>query len=635
MFEREIQRTRLSSKELPPEIAKRFTELRGLITHRSLIPWAEHCSECAMPSCFQTCEFYSPRADFKCRRFSNGIEALPLADSAAPDLMKIQFRNWGKLEGRGVIEMAALSSADKEEARDERLAAVINGVPMPGDLRRKLIRSRYNRKLKRAEQASKNPAAAADAFVLECFNPGTASVGLTVTFRPVGDQSHRPYQSLWTVQPGFNRHLIRQAEIAAQIDLSTKHLFAIEPGEDQAKEPLYFGLLDFVRFTDIAKTMNAYDSLSTVNQTKDAPAPASAATSGTRKPLEKLKCIVWDLDNTLWKGTLVEDGIDKLELDQDKADLIKRLDERGVLHSVASKNDHENAMAALKKFGLDDYFLYPQISWGPKSLAVDTIVRSLNIGIDTFIFVDDQPFERAEVGEAHPDITVVEPWHLMEVIPDDVLNKVPTDESRRRREMYREESLRNDVLASSGGDYETFLKGCNLRLEISSLSPDNLRRVHELAQRTNQMNFSGNRYTQPELKDMMGDDSLETCVLRCSDRFGDYGIVGFGIFDKKAMMLNDLMFSCRIQSKRIEHAFIAHLLQKHSADDGSPLRVFYRRTDRNAPSARFFDDMGFELHQRDGDVEILEYPAAKAIPNDGIVDVKETDTAGKDLKSHA
>ena len=116
----------------------------------------------------------------------------------------------------------------------------------------------------------------------------------------------------------------------------------------------------------------------------------------------KIKCVVWDLDNTLWEGILQEG--DNIVLKEEAAAVIKELDKRGILQSVSSKNDYESAKEKLEEFGLWEYFIYPQINWNPKSEAIETIAKSINIGIDTLAFVDDQEFEREEVSYYNKDV---------------------------------------------------------------------------------------------------------------------------------------------------------------------------------------------------------------------------------------
>ncbi len=129
-------------------------------------------------------------------------------------------------------------------------------------------------------------------------------------------------------------------------------------------------------------------------------APPAQPGQPARPVQGKIKCVVWDLDNTLWDGTLLEDG--EVTLRPAVAGHIRRLDRMGVLNSVASKNDHDTAMARLAALGLADLFLYPQVNWNAKSASIERIAGKLNLGLDAFAFVDDQEFERAEVAAALP-----------------------------------------------------------------------------------------------------------------------------------------------------------------------------------------------------------------------------------------
>ena len=117
-----------------------------------------------------------------------------------------------------------------------------------------------------------------------------------------------------------------------------------------------------------------------------------------------IKCVVWDLDNTLWEGTLLEG--DDVCLREDVLEIIKALDQRGILQSVASKNDHDAAFEKLRQFGLDEYFLYPQINWNSKAASISKIVDALNISAEAIAFIDDQAFERAEVAHSLPQVTL-------------------------------------------------------------------------------------------------------------------------------------------------------------------------------------------------------------------------------------
>jgi FkbH-like protein len=157
------------------------------------------------------------------------------------------------------------------------------------------------------------------------------------------------------------------------------------------------------------------------------------------------------------------------------------------------------------------------------------------------------------------------------------------------------------------------------------LTESNLERVHELTQRTNQMNFSGNRYDRAVLRQILTALHLDTYVLSCEDRYGSYGIVGFGIVDTREPRLTDLMFSCRVQSKRVEHALLRAIIARHLKETGKDFCVNYRKTERNYPSGRVFNDLGLiEVGEADG-VTLLVFPCGRDLPDDQIVEMELTD----------
>jgi FkbH-like protein len=190
--------------------------------------------------------------------------------------------------------------------------------------------------------------------------------------------------------------------------------------------------------------------------------------------------------------------------------------------------------------------------------------------------------------------------------------------------MYREEEQRETAQQAFGGDYFGFLKACKMEVRVNALQKSNLKRVYELAQRTNQLNFSGNRYSEAQLLQVMDSNFLETYVIDCQDRFGNYGIVGFAIVDKREPRLLDLMFSCRVQAKRVEHAILSFLLKRFVEDGRRDLCANYRRTAKNTPSGKVFQEMGFELVEVREGVESLMFRRGREIPNDHIVEIKGT-----------
>ena len=156
---------------------------------------------------------------------------------------------------------------------------------------------------------------------------------------------------------------------------------------------------------------------------------------------QAVKCLVWDLDNTLWDGVLLEDP--QVSLRPEVADIVRTLDERGILHSIASRNDHGLAMEKLRQFELADYFLCPQINWNPKSASVEGIAKNLCLALDTFAFVDDQPFERAEVSFAHPKVLCIDAAELSGIPALKRMHpRFITEESKSRRLLYMSDGKR-------------------------------------------------------------------------------------------------------------------------------------------------------------------------------------------------
>jgi FkbH-like protein len=164
-------------------------------------------------------------------------------------------------------------------------------------------------------------------------------------------------------------------------------------------------------------------------------------TTGDKKVI---KCVVWDLDNTLWEGTLLEG--DDVRLREGVLEIINALDRRGILQSVASKNDHDAAFERLRQFGLEAYFPYPQINWNSKAASISKIVEALNISADAIAFIDDEPFERGEVAHSLPQITLFDVKDLNGLLDLPLMNpRFVTEDSRRRRRMYLNDIERTRV----------------------------------------------------------------------------------------------------------------------------------------------------------------------------------------------
>jgi FkbH-like protein len=603
MYESEANSRVESRAQIPDEVMRSFEQLRGRLRLRTVLPWSEHCTECVWPTCYSTCDLYSPRPDGGCRRFADGMVRIESPAAVNSYLLKIRFKRWGKLWTPGNIRLHTAGKAETLEKRDYRIGSTLQRLPLPALVKITATTKRYGFKKRMAVAASAGEDFPS-CFLLECYNPEAHQVRLSLTMRALDERSRMPFQKLVDLAPGFHRIRVPLEEIRALLDLRRPFGIDLTPNDDTRETTLYFGLMDFV--TELAEAKVAEGSKN--NET------------GT-----KIKCVVWDLDNTMWNGVLVEDGPERIALKPGIAEVIEALDRRGILHSIASKNNPEDALPAVKKFHLDQYFLCPQISWQPKSQAIQAIAQQLNIGLDSILFVDDSEFELDEVKTACPEVRILHAAHYRSLAEREDCTVSVTAESRQRRQLYQVEANRQTLAQNFSHDYMAFLRHCQIRLSVQPMSEENLERVHELTQRTNQMNFSGNRYDREVLRQILASPHLDTFVLSCEDRFGNYGVIGFSIVDRREPRMTDLMFSCRIQAKRVEHAFLAWLIRKCIAETDKDFYANYRKTARNAASGEVFTDLAMEEIENRGGVLSLRFPRGKDIPDDGVINVAVQD----------
>jgi FkbH-like protein len=275
---------------------------------------------------------------------------------------------------------------------------------------------------------------------------------------------------------------------------------------------------------------------------------------------DRIKCVVWDLDNTIWHGTLLEN--EKVRLRAGVAEIIQALDNRGILHSIASKNDARIALEKLEEYKLNEYFLYPQISWGPKSDSIKAIAKLLNINTNAIAFIDDQVYEREEVHFALPEvlcINVAEIDHLLEMSA--LIPTFITNESKQRRSMYLSDIKRNEVEAGFHGPKQEFLETLGMKLSIYPATLDDLQRAEELTVRTHQLNTTGYTYSYDELNFFRQSENHMLLVATLDDRFGTYGKIGLALIETSRSLwtIKLLLMSCRVMSRGVGSVFINHI----------------------------------------------------------------------------
>lgn len=325
------------------------------------------------------------------------------------------------------------------------------------------------------------------------------------------------------------------------------------------------------------------------------------------KKERKIKCVVWDLDNTVWDGILSED--ENVKLREEVLEVIKELDARGILNSIASKNNYEPAMEKLKEFGIEEYFLYPQISWNEKSDSVQNIAKSINIGIDTLAFIDDQPYELDEVQFSCPEVMCILEDKIDKLLDMPEFHpKFITGESKKRRQMYQSDIERKTIEEKYEGPKEEFLASLNMFCTIKAAEEEDLKRAEELTVRTNQLNTTGYTYSYEELKELMDSPDYKLYVCKLDDKFGTYGNIGIALVkcEEEEWVIKLFLMSCRVMSRGVGTVFMNYIVNEARKHDVRLIAEFIHN-DRNRMMYVSYKFGGFkDIGENDG-VNILEY----------------------------
>lgn len=532
-----------------------------VISNISPLMWAENCVECAMPACYGNYSHYLKRMDGRCLLFQNGIEIVD-----KPGLfgysVKIKMRPWAKLEtflfGKSysfnlVRKMDNLYRIFTEFSKSFGLVSV-----------RRLnyfAKEYFTRKI--GFKQGRLP----QYFVVDIFNENSP-FSMILENRTNGQTIYRNNLKLDT---GRNVFILDSNDF--KYNNSVVNNLCLYPENNNGCE-LIISALDFVTFSDEFKSTTFFKRHFVQNP-------------------NKVKCVVWDLDNTLWDGFLSEN--DNVILKEKVVKIIKSLDEKGILNSISSKNDYELAYKKLVQFEIDQYFLCPQINWYPKSQGIKTIAKRLNIGLDTFVFIDDTENELNEVFTNCNGIRVCNVNCIDEYLQNKIFDVPVTKESQRRRFSYIENLKREQEQSSFNGDFEEFIKNCNIVVDISKPIDEELERCHELIQRTNQLNISGERLIKDEFLTMVNNSAYDCLRINVKDKFGNYGLVGvliMDITDMKNLFLRHFVFSCRAARKKIEEALFLYLVSKYRNKGYDILSIKVKKTVKNLLMQQVLEEIG-------------------------------------------
>lgn len=344
------------------------------------------------------------------------------------------------------------------------------------------------------------------------------------------------------------------------------------------------------------------------------------------------KCIVLDLDNTLWGGVIGEDGLGGIELGdefpgkayRDFQRYLMHLKSKGVLLAVASKNNPEDAYEVFDKhdamvLSRKDIAVF-EIHWESKVESIKRIAKKLNIGLDALVFVDDNPKEIGEVTERLPEVSCVmapeETAYLPGLLAEtDFFDFAEvTDEDRRRTEMIATDNIRQQ--AQETMSEEDFRKSLNLRIDVFAAQKQHLARVTQLINKTNQFNLTTLRRTQDEVEALADANDALVLGMDIKDKYGDYGLVGVTILKKqnKTCIIDTLLMSCRVLGRGAEATFIAKMAEAAKTLGCDEMRGKYIPTQKNAMVKDLYQRFNFTHDAKTDDwvVKIAEAPSTPA-----------------------
>ena len=537
---------------------------------RGLVVWEEHCVECSPPYCYHHCENYLERVDKKCIRMVGGIQRVKGVSGSLPYGVYCHFRKWAKLESRfsnKSVGDGAYKLADVINRALGKTALVVAKIARPLSPTLKpygaYVALRHWIMDWNWCQSQELP----DVFFIRCSLKEKESVQLLIQME---SKESIIYSQIHTLKKGENEILIQLVDIKDRDKIIKTFISPLEDSETKIE----FSYIDY--FYGIRMYENQQS-----------------------KPAQKVKVVAWDLDNTLWDGTLVED--EDVRVRNSVVECIKQLDSKGILNTIVSKNDHDKAWKKVEDFGIAEYFLAPAINWGQKSENLKGIAKYLNLGIDAFAFVDDNVREREEVKMALPMVRVYSDEEVSSLLNLPEFDVPVTEASKTRRLSYQQEVSRKQFEAQFTDNYDEYLRSLEMLLTVELINESNTDRCFELLSRSNQLNLSTNRYTQGEYIKLINDPDNLCYSFRCRDKFGDYGIVAFLSLhlDGNMAVIKDFVISCRVEKKKVEEACICSLREVLKKRGISQISAKLIKTKKNGPIAAVFDDLPFKIVRSD------------------------------------
>ena len=333
------------------------------------------------------------------------------------------------------------------------------------------------------------------------------------------------------------------------------------------------------------------------------------------KPISGInrKCIVLDLDNTLWGGIIGEDGINEIELghtSNGKAYVefqkqLLSLWKQGIILAINSKNNFEDAIKVLREHPdmilKEKHFASIQINWNDKAENLKQIANEINIGLNSIVFFDDDKLNQERIKQEFPEILTVnlpkDPSQYSTILTDlndfNVLQR--TNEDKKRGEMYAQQRERTN-LKKSISNLDEFLKQLDIQVQIKKSDKFLIPRISQLTLKTNQFNLTTKRYEEEQIQNFSNNSEYEVGCAQVLDKFGDNGITGAYIVNKngKTWIIDTFLLSCRIMGRGVEDAILSHILKNAKNDGAESVKAKFISTEKNKPAEEFLPNYGFK-----------------------------------------
>ena len=330
------------------------------------------------------------------------------------------------------------------------------------------------------------------------------------------------------------------------------------------------------------------------------------------------KALIFDCDNTLWKGILGEDGFDNIEMSLWTKDgfvfaeiqaMALALNKQGILIGLCSKNNPKDVDKVIKSHPdmqlRNDHITINKSNWSDKVTNLKEIAEELNIGLDSLVFVDDSPFEVNMVRAQLPETTVLQVPEKLYEYPKMLsgnlglfYNLSITLEDKKKVEMYKQQVNRETVKKGFSG-IKDYLASLELKMTIYQNDKSIIARMSQMSQKTNQFNLTTKRYTESDMNNYIDDDNSDVYAFSVADKFGDNGVTGLCIItsdrNSKTAEIDSFLMSCRIIGRNVEYAFLDYVIEKITAKKITDLKAKYIKTRKNEQVKEFFDRCSFGL----------------------------------------